>query len=82
MEQVLTLKVRLKPTDQQSKEFENVSIAYRDACNVFSRWYFDHHFEMSRKDFNKNLYYPLRDQFPMMNSAHDSINLSNNCRTL
>lgn len=69
MEQVLTLKVRLKPTEQQSKEFEDVSIAYRDACNVVSQWYFDHHFKMSRKDFNKNLYYPLRDQFPTMNSA-------------
>ena len=29
MEQVLTVKVRLKPTEQQSKEFENISIAYR-----------------------------------------------------
>ena len=69
MEQVLTVKVRLKPTEQQSNEFENISIAYRDACNVVSQWYFDHHFKMSRKDFNKNLYYPLRNQFPMMNSA-------------
>lgn len=69
MEQVLTVKVRLKPTEQQSKEFENISIAYRDACNVVSQWYFDHHFKMSRKDFNKNLYYLLRNQFPMMNSA-------------
>lgn len=69
MEQVLTLKVRLKPTDQQAREFEKVSIAYRDACNVVSQWYFDHHFKMSRKDFNKNLYYSLRDRFPTMNSA-------------
>lgn len=69
MEQVLTIKIRLKPTIQQAKEFKDVSIAYRDACNIVSQWYFDHHFKMSRKDFNKNLYYPLREQFPAMNSA-------------
>lgn len=69
MEQVLTIKVRLKPTAEQAKEFKDVSVAYRDACNVVSQWYFDHHFKMSRKDFNKNLYYPLREQFSTMNSA-------------
>lgn len=69
MHQVITLKVRLKPTSQQAQAFEKVSETYRDACNVVSQWYFDHHFKMSRKDFNHKLYHPLRKQFPEMNSA-------------
>ena len=69
MEQTLTVKVRLKPNSQQAVQFQQVSDAYRDACNVVSQWYFDHNFKMSRKAFNSNLYYPLRVKFPTMNSA-------------
>ena len=69
MKQALAIKVRLKPTSQQAKEFQAVSEIYRDACNVVSQWYFDHHFKMSRKDFNHRLYRGLRKQFPTLNSA-------------
>lgn len=69
MLQCLTLKVRLKPTVEQASQFVDVTIMYRDACNIVSQWYFDHHFKMSRKDFNKHLYHQLRSQFPELNSA-------------
>ena len=65
----MTLKVRLKPTVEQALQFVDVTVMYRDACNIVSQWYFDHHFKMSRKDFNKHLYHQLRSQFPELNSA-------------
>ena len=69
LQQSLTLKVRLKPTTQQAKQFAEVSVVYRDICNIVSQWYFDHHFKMPRKAFNKYLYHNLRLQFPRINSA-------------
>ena len=69
MEQSLTVKVRLKPTNQQALEFERVSLAYRDACNRVSQWLFDQRFKPSRKDFNHDMYYDLKNQFPTLNTA-------------
>lgn len=69
MEQSLTVKVRLKPTNQQALEFERVSLAYRDACNKVSQWLFDQRFKPSRKDFNHDMYYALKNQFPTLNTA-------------
>ena len=63
------IKIRLKPTSSQAKDFEKITITYRDACNIVSQWYFDHHFKMSRKTFNNKLYHSLRTQFPELNSG-------------
>ena len=68
-QQVITAKVRLKPTSKQAQQFEQVSEVYRKACNIVSKWYFDNHFNVSRKDFNRDMYYVLKDTFPLLNTA-------------
>ena len=69
MEEVLTVKVRLKPDNLQAKQFINVSETYRQACNVVSQWYFDNHFKVIRKDFNRDMYYILKNKYPDLNTA-------------
>ena len=69
MEEVLTVKVRLKPDNLQAKQFTNVSETYRQACNVVSQWYFDNHFKVIRKDFNRDMYYILKNKYPDLNTA-------------
>ena len=68
-QQVITAKVRLKPTSKQAQQFEHVSEVYRKACNIVSEWYFDNHFNVARKDFNRDMYYVLKNQFPLLNTA-------------
>lgn len=68
-DQILTVKVRLKPTDKQARQFNAVSEAYRQACNQTSVWYFSHHFEVARKDFNHDMYYLLKESHPKLNTA-------------
>ena len=68
-QQVITAKVRLKPTSEQARQFEHVSEVYRKACNIVSEWYFDNHFNVTRKDFNRDMYYALKDEFPSLNTA-------------
>ena len=41
----LVIKVRLKPTEKQAEQFTSISEEYRQACNLVSQWYFDHHFK-------------------------------------
>ena len=36
-QQVITAKVRLKPTSEQAQQFEQVSEVYRKACNIVSK---------------------------------------------
>ena len=69
MEQTLTAKVRLYPNHEQVQQFEAITREYRDICNIVSQWYFDNHFVAKRKQFNKEMYRPLRDKFPRVNSA-------------
>lgn len=69
LQQVLTIKVRLKPNNQQARQFINVSNIYRQACNVVSQWYFDNYFNVARKEFNRDMYYELKEIFPKLNSA-------------
>lgn len=68
-QQIITAKIRLKPTSKQSQQFEQVSEVYRKACNIVSEWYFDNHFNVARKDFNRDMYYVLKDKFPSLNTA-------------
>ena len=65
----LTIKVRLKPTSKQSSLFADVSEIYRQACNIVSIWYFNNHFNVARSDFNKDMYYALKETFPKLNTA-------------
>ena len=69
LQQVLTIKVRLKPNNKQAQQFINVSNIYRQACNIVSQWYFDNHFGVARKEFNRDMYYKLKETFPKLNSA-------------
>ncbi|KRM19168.1 IS607 family transposase [Ligilactobacillus hayakitensis DSM 18933 = JCM 14209] len=69
MEQIITAKVRLYPTHEQIQQFEAITREYRDICNIVSQWYFDNHFVAKRKQFNKEMYHPLRSKFPRVNSA-------------
>lgn len=69
MQQVLTIKVRLKPNNKQAQQFINVSNIYQQACNIVSQWYFDNYFGVARKEFNRDMYYKLKETFPKLNSA-------------
>lgn len=69
MQQIITAKVRLKPTSKQAQQFEQVSDVYRKACNIVSEWYFNNHFNVTRKNFNRDMYYVLKDEFPLLNTA-------------
>lgn len=68
-EQTLTIKVKLKPNAKQANQFAIISEAYRQACNIVSLWYFNHHFNVARSDFNKDMYYVLKEAFPKLNTA-------------
>ena len=69
MSQTLVTKVRLYPTAKQAEMFKAVTKEYRRLCNIVSQWYFDHHFQVTRKDFNRDMYHPLRQLSPQINSA-------------
>lgn len=68
-EQTLTVKVRLKPNAKQADQFTVISETYRQACNIVSIWYFNNHFNVARSDFNKDMYYVLKDAFPKLNTT-------------
>ena len=59
MEEVLTIKVRLKPDNLQAQQFSNVSETYRQACNIVSQWYFDNHFKVIRKYIGNHIVFGL-----------------------
>lgn len=69
MEQTLTAKIRLYPTPEQAEMFKAVATEYQRLCNIVSRWYFDRHFKVARKDFNREMYHLLRAESPDLNSA-------------
>ena len=69
VEQTLTIKVKLKPNAKQANQFAIISEAYRQACNIVSLQYFNHHFNVARSDFNKDMYYVLKEAFPKLNTA-------------
>lgn len=64
----LVAKVRLYPTTEQISEFKAISNTFKDICNLISQWYFDEHFKVNRKVFQKEMYKPIREQYPKVNS--------------
>ncbi|MGN1283268.1 MAG: RNA-guided endonuclease TnpB family protein [Limosilactobacillus sp.] len=69
MIQSLTAKIRLYPTAEQAKCFQDVTEQYKRVCNVVSKWFFDNCFKVNRKQFNHEMYHDLRGKFPELNSA-------------
>lgn len=68
MSLVLTAKIRLYPTSEQSDMFKGVTEEYKRICNIVSQWYFDHHFDVNQKIFQKEMYHRLRTESPKLNS--------------
>ena len=64
----LVVKVRLYPTVDQIKQFKAVTEAFRNLLNDVSQWYFDNHFEVDRRKFQKDMYYAMRSKYPQLNS--------------
>ena len=64
----LVVKVRLYPTVEQINEFKAISNAFKDICNFISQWYFDKHFKVNHKVFQKEMYQLIKKQYPEMNS--------------
>lgn len=44
MQQTLTAKIRLYPTNEQIVSFKAITREYQRLCNIVSQWYFDGHF--------------------------------------
>lgn len=77
MIQNLTAKVRLYPTQEQAGMLKAVSKEYQRVCNIVSQWYFDSYFKPNRKEFQKEMYYPLRS-----NSELNSLMVQSTFRTV
>lgn len=60
VKQTITMKVRLYPSKEQSTEFIKVTKEYQRLCNIVSQWYFDCGCRVTRKDFQKDMYFKLR----------------------
>ena len=60
MQLTLTTKVRLYPTAEQARQFEQVTIEYQRICNLVSRWIFKKQFKVNQKIFQKELYHQIR----------------------
>ena len=60
MQLTLTSKVRLYPTPEQARQFEQVTIEYQRICNLVSKWEFEKEFKVNQKIFQKELYHQIR----------------------
>ena len=60
MQLTLTSKVRLYPTTEQARQFEQVAIEYQRVCNLVSKWEFEKQFKVNQKIFQKELYHRIR----------------------
>ena len=60
MQLTLTSKVRLYPTAEQARQFEQVTVEYRRVCNLVSQWEFEKQFKVNQKIFQKELYHQIR----------------------
>lgn len=70
MQLIFNLKVQLFPTEQQAQCFQECTSEYLRLCDIVSDWfYYDHHLKASRKEFNSEMYYRLREISPTINSA-------------
>lgn len=68
MQQILTAKIRLYPTNEQIVSFKAITKEYQRLCNIVSQWYFDGHFNANQKVFQKDMYRYLRNESPNLNS--------------
>ena len=70
MQLIFNLKVQLFPTEQQAQCFQECTSEYQRLCDIVSDWfYYKHHLKASRKEFNSEMYYRLREISPTINSA-------------
>ena len=53
MQQTLTAKIRLYPTNEQIVSFKAITKEYQRLCNIVSQWYFDGHFNANQKVFTE-----------------------------
>lgn len=60
MHLTLTSKVRLYPTTEQARQFEQVTVEYQRVCNLVSHWEFEKRFKVNQKIFQKELYHQIR----------------------
>lgn len=60
MQLTLTSKVRLYPTAEQARQFEQVTVEYQRVCNLVSQWEFEKQFKVNQKIFQKELYHKIR----------------------
>lgn len=56
----LTSKIRLYPTTEQARQFEQVTVEYQRVCNLVSHWEFEKRFKVNQKIFQKELYHQIR----------------------
>lgn len=61
MEQTLTAKIRLFPTDEQEKSLLDTMRAYKQACNMVSDYSFEHN-QRKRKELHNALYRDIRKE--------------------
>ena len=70
MQLIFNLKVQLFPTEQQAQCFQECTSEHLRLCDIVSDWfYYEHHLKASRKEFNSEMYYRLREISPTINSA-------------
>ena len=63
MTQTKTLKIRIYATEEQSKKFQELTMAYRDAENFISQYIFDHDCDTNFYRVCKEVYYQIRERF-------------------
>jgi len=61
--QTKTLKIRIYATEEQSKKFQELTMAYRDAENFISQYIFDHDCDTNFYRVCKEVYYQIRGNF-------------------
>src|ERR1700757_1087351 len=63
MQQIITAKLKLLPTPDQSQALRETQLAYRDALNAVSRYAFEHGKTSSVTTLHKGMYPELRARY-------------------
>ena len=58
-----TIKLHLNVTEEQNLAFQELTNAYKDACNFISEHIFTHEFELNSFKLQKVLYTTIREKF-------------------
>ena len=58
-----TIKLHLKVTEEQDLAFQELTNAYKDACNFISEYVFTNDFELNSFKIHKVLYTTIRERF-------------------